>query len=59
VVELYDLGALAEADAFKGETTQIQRSPPPAPLWDNWLTLSLLVGLYSLDVGLRRLRGLS
>jgi hypothetical protein len=59
VVPLSDLGSLADAEAFKGETTQIQRSPPPASLWDNWLTLALLVGLYSLDVGLRRLRGLS
>ena len=46
-------------DELKDETTQIQRSPPPASLWDNWLTLTALVVLYSLDVGLRRLRGLS
>jgi len=30
-----------------------------ATLWDNWLMLLLLVFLYSLDVGLRRLTGLS
>jgi hypothetical protein len=59
LMELYDLGSLADADALKGETTVIPRSPPPASLWDNWLTLTALVCLYSLDVGLRRLRGLS
>ena len=57
LVELYNLTSLT--DDLKEETTQIQRSPPPASLWDNWLTLTLLVVLYSLDVGLRRLRGLS
>jgi hypothetical protein len=57
LIELVNLPTLA--DELKEDTTQIQRSPPPASLWDNWITLSLLVGLYSLDVGLRRLRGLS
>jgi hypothetical protein len=57
LIELYNLGSLT--DELKGDTTQIQRSPPPASLWDNWLTLTALVVLYSLDVGLRRLRGLS
>jgi hypothetical protein len=57
LIELYNLGSLA--DELKGDTTQIHRSPPPASLWDNWLTLTALVLLYSLDVGLRRLRGLS
>lgn len=28
-------------------------------LWDNWLTLVLLVGLYCTDVGVRRIMGLS
>ena len=57
LVEVYNLNSLG--DDLKEETTQIQRSPPPASLWDNWLTLTILVCLYSLDVGLRRLRGLS
>ncbi len=57
LIELYNLASLT--DELKGDTTQIQRSPPPASLWDNWLTLTALVLLYSLDVGLRRLRGLS
>jgi hypothetical protein len=30
-----------------------------ATLWDNWLMLALLIGIYSIDVGLRRLIGLS
>jgi hypothetical protein len=30
-----------------------------ASLWDNWLMLTLLVVIYSIDVGLRRLSGLS
>ena len=30
-----------------------------ASLWDNWLTLALLVTLYTIDVGIRRLMGLS
>ena len=28
-------------------------------IWDNWLTLLVLVLVYSLDVGLRRLTGLT
>jgi hypothetical protein len=28
-------------------------------IWDNWLCLALLIGLYSVEIGLRRLRGLS
>jgi hypothetical protein len=28
-------------------------------LWDNWLTLALLAALYTIDVGIRRLMGLS
>ncbi len=30
-----------------------------ASLWDNWMTLALLVTLYTIDVGIRRLMGLS
>ena len=30
-----------------------------ASIWDNWLMLSLLILIYSVDVGLRRLAGLS
>jgi hypothetical protein len=56
MVELPDLAAIPEQ--LKGEVklTSLHRE---APLWDNWLTLALLMFIYSLDVGLRRLAGLS
>ncbi len=43
---------------LKGEATvtEIHRE---ATVWDNWIVLALLMGLYSIDVGLRRLAGLS
>ena len=43
---------------LKGESkrTALDRE---TTLWDNWLTLAILVFVYSLDVGLRRLVGLS
>jgi hypothetical protein len=30
-----------------------------ATIWDNWLLLVVLVVVYSIDVGIRRLMGLS
>jgi hypothetical protein len=56
MVELPDLGVIPEN--LKGETklTAFHRE---ATLWDNWLTLAALVFIFSLDVGLRRLTGLS
>lgn len=56
MVELPDLANVA--DQLKGEAklTKLDRE---ASLWDNWLTLALLMFIYSLDVGLRRLVGLS
>jgi hypothetical protein len=56
VVELTDLAAIPEK--LKGEvrTSHLYRE---ASVWDNWLTLMLLVTVYSVDVGLRRLVGLS
>jgi hypothetical protein len=56
MVELPNLGSVV--DQLKGETSVTERHRE-STLWDNWLTLALLVGLYSLDVGLRRLSGLS
>jgi hypothetical protein len=56
MVELPNLGSVV--DQLKGETSVTERHRE-STLWDNWLTLVLLVGLYSLDVGLRRLTGLS
>jgi hypothetical protein len=39
--------------------TKTDRTPLSAPVWDNWMVLTLLVVVYSLDIGLRRLAGLS
>jgi hypothetical protein len=56
VVEFPDLAGIV--NELKGET---KRSPfkRESSLWDNWLVLALLVGVYSLDVALRRLSGLA
>ncbi|VTS01733.1 hypothetical protein [Tuwongella immobilis] len=56
LVELPDLATIP--GFLKGEirTTQLKREKT---IWDNWLFLSVLVVVYSLDVGLRRLAGLS
>lgn len=56
IVELTDLASIP--DKLKGEvrTSHLYRE---ASVWDNWLTLMLLVVVYSIDVGLRRLVGLS
>ena len=56
VVDLTDLASVPEK--LKGEvrTSHLYRE---ASIWDNWLTMLLLVVVYSVDVGLRRLVGLS
>jgi hypothetical protein len=56
LVELPDLGSIP--DMLKGESkfVDVHRE---ATVWDNWLTLVVLACLYSVDVGLRRLAGLS
>ncbi len=56
LVELYDLASIPPT--LKGESTmtQVHRE---ASLWDNWLILVVVMFLYSLDVALRRLAGLS
>ena len=56
VVELADLATIP--GKLKGETKVTHRHEE-ATLWDNGLTLALLVLIYSIDVGLRRLAGLS
>lgn len=56
VVELTDLASIEEKLAGESKFTDLHRE---ASLWDNWLVLVLLVTLYSVDVGLRRLLGLS
>jgi hypothetical protein len=56
MVELPDLASIAGKLEGKPRYTELHRE---TTLWDNWLTLAVLLFLYCLDVGLRRLRGLS
>ncbi|HJZ91843.1 MAG TPA: VWA domain-containing protein [Gemmataceae bacterium] len=44
---------------LQGEPKVSRRPPQDATMWDNWLVLAMLVVVYSVDVGLRRLGGLS
>ncbi|HTU24965.1 MAG TPA: hypothetical protein VMF30_06185 [Pirellulales bacterium] len=56
--ELIEPAGLAELpDRLAGETVH-QARPYEDDLWDNWLTLLLLAGLYCADVGIRRVLGL-
>ncbi len=56
LVELSDVAGLPAL--LKGETKTMSLHSE-ATLWDNGLVLAILVLIYSLDVGLRRLAGLS
>jgi len=56
MVELTDLASIPERLQGESKFTEFHRE---TSLWDNWLTLAILIFLYSLDVGLRRLVGLS
>jgi hypothetical protein len=56
LVELPDLGTIP--DKLKGDPKSSSEHRE-MDIWDNWLVLSVLVFLYSLDVGMRRLAGLS
>ena len=55
VVKLSELGSIPPK--LKGET-ELQSLHREATIWDNWLTLSVLIVVYSVDVGIRRLMGL-
>jgi hypothetical protein len=44
---------------LKGEPKVTKRPPSEATVWDNWMVLMVLVLVYALDVGMRRLGGLS
>jgi hypothetical protein len=44
---------------LKGEPKVTKRPPSEATVWDNWMVLAVLVVVYALDVGMRRLGGLS
>ncbi len=56
LVEISDLGKIP--DRLTGETKFVDLHREES-IWDNWFTLSLLVLVYSIDVGIRRLSGLS
>jgi hypothetical protein len=56
LVELPELASIV--DKLKGDPKLIPFHRE-ATLWDNWLTLIILALIYSVDVGLRRLAGLS
>ena len=57
LVELPDLDSHPGASQGRVELSGSCTARPD--LWDNWLTLALLICLYWLDVGIRRLLGLS
>ena len=40
-------------------TSELKELHREATVWDNWLILVILILLYSIDVGIRRLIGLS
>jgi hypothetical protein len=44
---------------LKGEPKVTKRPPSEATVWDNWMVLAVLVVVYAMDVGMRRLGGLS
>jgi hypothetical protein len=56
VVELNDLGGIPHE--LQGEI-RLERLHLEATLWDNWLVLLILVGVYVVDIGMRRFMGLS
>ncbi len=56
VIPLDQLGSLERKLIGKTLTTRRQDQ---ATIWDNWLVLVVLVVVYSIDVGIRRLMGLS
>lgn len=56
VISIADLASLPEQ--FKGEPMLIEVHRE-ASIWDNWFTLLLITLIYAVDVGLRRLSGLS
>ncbi|HVX61695.1 MAG TPA: hypothetical protein VHC19_13865, partial [Pirellulales bacterium] len=62
---LAQLGKIVAIDELPSISDQLQGEPKlvslasEASIWDNWLVLGLLIFIYSLDVGLRRLAGLS
>ena len=56
LVELTELPSIEKRLEGESKTFDLHRE---ASLWDNWMTLALLAALYTIDVGIRRLMGLS
>lgn len=56
MLELDELASLP--DRLEGEASTVSRVVEDE-IWDNWLMLIMLVGLYCTDVGVRRLHGLT
>jgi hypothetical protein len=56
MVELDEIASISDRLQGQAKYTELHRE---ASLWDNGLTLALLIFLYCLDVGIRRLVGLS
>lgn len=56
LVELPDLASIAGDLRAAPKVVTVHRE---APLWDNWLFLAVVMGVYSLDIGLRRYAGVS
>lgn len=57
--EMLELTALASLSSrLKGEPTSVRLNREKT-LWDNWLMLVLVVGVYAIDVAIRRLSGLT
>ncbi len=55
VVGLTELGTIPEQLTGKNDQQQLHHE---ATVWDNWLTLGILVLTYAVDVGIRRVMGL-
>ena len=55
VLKLSELDTIAAKIKGKTELKSLHRE---ATLWDNWLILFLLICVYSVDVGIRRVMGL-
>jgi hypothetical protein len=57
--QMLELSSLAEIPDYLTGESRLSEVHREADLWDNWITLAILICLYSVDIGLRRLLGLS
>ena len=58
-VEAIQVDQLASLERKLTGNTLTTKRQDQATIWDNWLVLVILVLVYSIDVGIRRLMGLS